>query len=106
MCNTVRKYALYYTYNSFTIGYFQTSTLVTVATNQQTTTDIYKFYKSVARPAILYSSECCWAVDKNVRTCIAEMITLRRLSGLTRIIRNEYVRGSVVIVDTMREYRL
>jgi len=71
-----------------------------------------KFYKSVVRLAMLYGSEC-WMVDKKIEqiTSVAEMRTLRWMSGVTREdrIRNEYVRGCIgvsSIVDKTRENRL
>ena len=56
-----------------------------------------KIYKSVVRPAMLYSGEC-WAVSKKQeqQLKIAEMRTLRWSLGVTRKDRmeNKYVRGA------------
>ncbi|KAL4104536.1 hypothetical protein QTP88_019831 [Uroleucon formosanum] len=72
-----------------------------------------KFYWSVARPTMVYGSEC-WAAGRRIEwqsMSGTEMRMLRWMSGVTREdrIKNEYVRGSIgvaSIVDKMRENRL
>src|ERR1700761_1095214 len=57
-----------------------------------------KYYCSVVRPAMIYSSEC-WAIKKSQeqKLSVAKMKMLRMMCGVTRRdrVRNEYVRASV-----------
>ena len=57
-----------------------------------------KYYSTVVRPAINYSSER-WAVKKTheQKLRVAEMKMLRMMCGVTKRdrVRNEYIRGSV-----------
>lgn len=59
-----------------------------------------KLYKSVVRPAMLYSAET-WPITKaqEKKLEVAEMRMLRWMSGVTRKdrIRNEYIRGTVKV---------
>ena len=64
-----------------------------------------KYYSTVVRPAMMYSSEC-WAIKKSQeqKLKVAEMKMLRMMCGVTRRdrVRNEYVRASVG-VDSMED---
>ena len=59
-----------------------------------------KLYKSVVRPAMLYSAET-WPITKaqERKMEVAEMRMLRWMSGVTRKdrIRNDYIRGTVKV---------
>ena len=71
-----------------------------------------KYYSTVVRPAMTYSSEC-WAVKKTHEQKLraAEMKMLRMMCGVTKRnrVRNEYIRMSVgvnSIEDKMAQSRL
>ena len=71
-----------------------------------------KYYSTVVRPAMTYSSEC-WAVKKTHEQKLraAEMKMLRMMCGVTKRdrVRNEYIRGSVGVAsieDKMAQSRL
>ncbi|KIH61806.1 hypothetical protein ANCDUO_07914 [Ancylostoma duodenale] len=71
-----------------------------------------KIYRTVIRPAALYSSEC-WPVTKEIerRLGVMEAKMLRWASGVTRLdhVRNEDMReryGVVLIQEKTREQRL
>jgi len=71
-----------------------------------------KFYKSIARPTMLYGSEY-WVMNKIFlqRMSVAEMRLFRWMSEVTREdrIRNEYIRRSIEVaanMDKIRENRL
>ncbi|EYC36533.1 hypothetical protein Y032_0886g2861 [Ancylostoma ceylanicum] len=71
-----------------------------------------KIYRTVIRPAALYSSEC-WPATKEIerRLGVMEARMLRWASGITRLdhIRNEDIRkryGVAPIQEKMREQRL
>ena len=71
-----------------------------------------KVYKSVVRPALLYSSET-WPMKRaqEKRMEVAEMRMLRWMCGVTRLdrIKNYYIRGTVKVAEVtkkMHERRL
>ena len=71
-----------------------------------------KVYKSVVRPALLYSSET-WPMKRaqEKRMEVAEMRMLRWMCGVTRLdrIKNDYIRGTVKVAEVtkkMQERRL
>ena len=71
-----------------------------------------KYYSTVVRPAMIYSSEC-WALKRRQerKLSVAEMKMLRMMCGVTRRdrVRNEYVRASVgvdSIEDKLAQGRL
>ena len=71
-----------------------------------------KVYKSVVRPALLYSSET-WPMKRaqERRMEVAEMRMLRWMCGVTRRdrIKNDYIRGTVKVTEItkkMQERRL
>ena len=65
-----------------------------------------KFYKSVVRPAMVYGAET-WPVKKaqERKLEVAEMRMLRWMCGVTRRdkIRNEYIRGTVKVVEVSKK---
>ena len=65
-----------------------------------------KFYKSVVRPAMTYGSET-WPVKKaqERKLEVAEMRMLRWMCGVTRRdrIRNDYIRGTVKVVEVSKK---
>ena len=65
-----------------------------------------KFYKSVVRPAMMYGSET-WPVKKaqERKLEVAEMRMLRWMCGVTRRdrIRNDYIRGTVKVVEVSKK---
>ena len=65
-----------------------------------------KFYKSVVRPAMLYGAET-WPIKKEQerKLEVAEMRMLRWMCGVTRRdkIRNEWIRGTVKVVEVSRK---
>ena len=71
-----------------------------------------KYYSTVVRPAVTYSSEC-WALKRSLeqKLSVAEMKMLRMTCGVTRSdrVRNEYGRASVgedSIEDKLAQGRL
>ena len=65
-----------------------------------------RFYKSVVRPAMVYGAET-WAVKKaqERKLEVAEMRMLRWMGGVTRRdrIRNDYIRGTVKVVEVSKK---
>ena len=65
-----------------------------------------KFYKSVVRPAMLYGAET-WPIKKEQerRMEVSEMRMLRWMCGVTRSdkIRNEWIRGTVKVVEVSKK---